>query len=364
MTHVILTTLTEEDARAAIKAVPRGPPLNAVDTTGASMNVKAWIPLVVAIVLGGIAAKVGRDMMSRKQPSKVETVNVTQIAVAKDNISPGTSLKLDALLANTVQETSVPPGAFRDRAALLNRVVTMPVLKGQPILENMLAPKGSSGGLTAVVPDGMRAVTLEVNEVSGVAGMLLPGCRIDIVTTLAGDGGGMVARTIARNLQIVAVGRKFNEGSKDQPREEGPEPIARTVTLLVNPKEAELIDLAAHTGTPRLVLRGSRDSSAGSAGDSESGVTLAELRGNLGERSGIGGMLTRMIENVSKMPPPTKSLFNDAPWVSPTTKPSESIRMVTVIRATKEQAVQIERRFDAAGKMPVAETDKSDAVGN
>ena len=117
------------------------------------MNAKAWMPLGVAIVLGGIAAKVGRDMLARKDgPGKSVTVQVTQVAVAKDNITPGTALKLDILLSNSVPEANLPIGAFRDRASLVNRVVTTSVMKGQPILENMLAPEGTSKGLTAIVP--------------------------------------------------------------------------------------------------------------------------------------------------------------------------------------------------------------------
>ena len=324
------------------------------------MNAKAMIPLVVAIALGGVAAKVGRDMLNRKEPAKAVTVNVTQCVVAKENIPPGTALRAENLIAKTMPDSALTPGAFRDSRALMNRVLTMPVMKDQPILENMLAPEGTSRGLTAIVPDGMRAVTLEVNEVSGIAGMLVPGCRIDIVTTLAGDGGGMVARTIARNLQIIAVGRKFSDGNKDGPKDDGMEPPARTVTLLVNPKEAQLVDLAAHTGSPRLVLRGSRDSRTDLQEDAEAGVTLAELRGGPGDRSGMGGFLTRLIETVSRNPTTRPGAMVEAS--APTTKPSDSMRLVTIIRATKEQAVQIERRVEP--KAGLVETDKAELPGN
>ena len=117
------------------------------------MNVKAWMPLIVAIVLGGIAAKVGRDMLSRKEAPQKLTVNVTRLVVAKENIPPGTALKAIDLVTNSVPETSITPGTFRDPVVLMNRVLTMPVLKGQPILENMLAPEGTSKGLPAIVPD-------------------------------------------------------------------------------------------------------------------------------------------------------------------------------------------------------------------
>ena len=324
------------------------------------MNVKASVPLIVAIVLGGVAAKVGRDMLSRKEAPKQVTVNVTRLVVAKENITPGTALKLTDLLANSVPETSVTPGTFRDPGVLLNRVVTMPVMKGQPILENMLAPEGSSKGLTAIVPDGMRAVTLEVNEISGVAGMLVPGCRVDVVTTLAGEGGQMLARTVARNLQIIAIGRRFTEVVKEPGKDEGPEPAsARTVTLLVSPHEAELMDLASHTGSPRLILRGSRDTHSDLQGEVGS-VTLAELRGSTGDSAngGLGGIFTKLIETIARATPPARptSLFSDPP--QPATKPADQTRLVTIIRNTKEQAVQIETRTEMK-PTNFAETDLS-----
>ena len=326
------------------------------------MNIKAWAPLIVAIVLGGIAAKVGRDMLSRKDAPQKITVNVTRLVVAKENIAPGTALKAIDLVANSVPETSVTPGTFRDPVVLMNRVLTMPVLKGQPILENMLAPEGTSKGLPAIVPDGMRAVTLDVNETSGVAGMLAPGCRIDMVTTLAGEGGQMLSRTIVRNLQIIAVGKRFSDPAAKEPgkepgKEESPEQApARTVTLLATPREAQLIDLAVHTGSPRLVLRGSRDSRGDLQNDLES-VTLAELRGSADRSSGLSGAFTKLIETIAKATPPTKptSLFNDAP-TQPTTKPVEQTRMVTIIRNTKEQAVQIETRVEPRAST-LADTD-------
>jgi pilus assembly protein CpaB len=325
------------------------------------MNAKAWMPLGVAIVLGGIAAKVGRDMMSRKEVTKTVTVNMSRVVVAKENISPGTALKAESLVATPVAEGSLPPGSFRDVISLNNRVVTMAVIKGQPILENMLAPEGTSKGLTAIVPDGMRAVTLEVNEVSGVAGMLVPGCRIDIVSTLSGEGGQMVARTIARNLQIVAIGRHFAEASKDGAKDEAPEAApARSVTVLATPREAELIDLAAHTGTPRLVLRGSRDSRTDLGSDSEA-VTVAELRGTPIERGSTWGQsVARLIETFSKAQQPApRGLFTEsAP--QPTTKPAD-VRNVMVIRNTKEQAVQIEKHNEPKTSTFV-ETDRGDAI--
>jgi pilus assembly protein CpaB len=308
------------------------------------MNLKTWAHLAIAIVLGGIAAKVGHDLLARRAAPKSVVVNVARVVVARDNVAAGAALKATDLATSNVAEGSVAPGSFTDINQLVSRVVTMPVIKGQPILKNMLAPEGSGKGLTAIVPDGMRAVTLEVNEVSGVAGLLVTGCHVDIVTTLAGggDASSMISRTVARNLPIVAVGRRLSESGKD----DGPESqLARTVTLLVTPRQAELIDLATHNGMPRLVLRGSRDSRS-DLGDSSEGVTLAELRGLPAATAGSGSPITRLFTqllNPNPTPATGASLFTGSR--NRTTKPADQddprFRQVVIIRNTREEAVRV-----------------------
>ena len=315
------------------------------------MNTKALIPLVVAIVLGGVAAVMGHRMMTKKNAVKPElvTVNVSQIAVAKVDILPGTAITKDMINFVSVPEKQIGMGTARDPNKVIGRVLTLPLMKDQPVMDMMLAPLGSSTGIVSLVPDGKRAVTLEVNEISGVGGMLVPGCNIDIVTTISDKSGQMLSKTIVRNLKVLAVGRKITEAKENEKKDpNAPEaPVARTVTLEVTPTQAELIDLAAHTGTPRLVLRGSRDSQDDvKNGRPSEGITLAQLRGN-SEEGGVSGAISKIFEVIAKSQPPVgKSIFNE-PVIKPTSQPVDSnIRTVTVIRATKEQAVQIERRYE------------------
>jgi pilus assembly protein CpaB len=330
------------------------------------MNFKNAIPLAVAIVLGGVAAKVGHDLVAhQKAAAAISNASVARMIVAKDGIAPGTILTAELLGFVTVPVATVPPGSFADGVVLSKRVTIVSLMKGQPIMENMLAPEGSSNGLTAIVPDGYRAVTLDVNEVSGVAGLLVPGCRIDVVTTIPAESGQMVARTIARNLEIVAVGRRFGDAVKVGAKEDaGDLAPAKSVTVIVTPKEAELIDLAAHTGAPRLVLRGSRDTKTDLSDDFTQGVTLADLRGMQSEHMGFSGLITKLIEVVARAQTPAPSSLFETP--AATTKPVESTtRLITVIRNTKEEAVQIERRIEGfQGPTPVANTDQSDVNKN
>jgi pilus assembly protein CpaB len=238
------------------------------------MNVKAVVPLVVALGLGVVAAKMGKDMMAKGRQG--EQTKLVKLVVAKEDLSPGSTIKDTDVTVRDLPAASASPETFASPSDLVGRVVTGQVTKGQLVTSGLLARKGSLGGAQAMVPEGMRAVTLEVNEYSGVGGLLTPGSHVDVVQTIRGksDDDGTVARTIVENLTVIAVGRKLstltNANGETEPA------MAKSVTLLATPEEAEAIDLATHVGNPRLVLRNGSDVSVGNS----KGVTVAELSGH------------------------------------------------------------------------------------
>jgi pilus assembly protein CpaB len=339
-----------------------------------AMNLKTWLPLGCAVLLGTLAAKIGHDMLSRKPAEKTVEVHVAKVVVAKENVAGGSPLKASDLAVTKVDEKLAPAGTISSPEELVGRVVTGQVMKGQPILQGMLAPKGSAVGLTAIVPEGKRAVTLEINEVSGVAGLLSVGCRVDVISTFPGEDGQMLSKTIVNNLQVIAVGRKFatsGTAAAQQAAKEGKDasevndgPVARNVTLLVTPKEAEMLALASQTGNPRLVLRGSRDESAAATNDA--GITLARLRGDRpkdnepGTWSKLVTAVGTLSQQVQVQTPPQNSLFaNSSP--APSTQPAKPVRQVTVIRNTKEENVQLDAPRPIQGGPVMADTkDKTD----
>jgi pilus assembly protein CpaB len=240
------------------------------------MNWKTIVPLVVALGLGVVAAKIGKDMMARgRQQGEVKTIKV---AAAKEDLTPGAMIKEIDVVLRELPAASVASNSFANLGDVVGRVVTSQVNKGQPVLETMLAPKGALGGAQAMVPEGMRAVSLEVNEFSGVAGLLTPGSHVDIVQTIRGkDDASAMAKTIVENLTVIAVGRRMSTAAPVAgPGGEVEGQISRSVTLLATAEQAEAIDLASHTGSPRLVLRNGRDGTVTGG----KGVTVAELRGN------------------------------------------------------------------------------------
>jgi len=234
------------------------------------MNLKQSIPLIAAIGLGLVAAKIAHDVSAKKTAApEIKTVDVV---VAKGPIGPGTALTPELLDVTKIPGETLPPGAVASSDSLLGRVTLAPLFDGQPVRGDYLAPKGTPAGLVSLVPPGMRAISVDVNETSSVAGLIVPGCRVDIVSTLGTDNDHMVARTVAEDIPVVAVGQRLSaqraEGDKDG--------SYHTITLLATPHNAELIVLAANTSRTRLVLRGVGDKART---DSE-GVGFAELRGH------------------------------------------------------------------------------------
>jgi pilus assembly protein CpaB len=140
------------------------------------------------------------------------------------------------------------------------------------MFDGLLAAPGSEGGLTALVPDGMRAVAVEITESSGVGWMLVPGCRVDVIAALRQESGEM-ARTIVENVKVQAVGQRLVKDRNDGNGSRGE--VMKTVTLIVTPKDAESIELAGNSGKLRLVLRGANDTRP----TASSGVRMAELTG-------------------------------------------------------------------------------------
>ncbi len=215
------------------------------------MNVKKIAPLVVALILGGIAAKMAFNFVKNRSQNTTEAKR-TQIVIAKRNIDAGDVLTTDDLTMGDVASEAVPDTVFTSPDQLVGRVTVVPLIQGQAITTTLLAPRGVGPGLQATVPIGMRAVTVDISEITGVAGYLIPGCHVDLLQTVKDPKTGLpVARTLAQNVKILAVGMKHNPSDGDGG--------GRSVTLLVTPEQAELVELASQIGRTRLSLRSGND---------------------------------------------------------------------------------------------------------
>jgi len=320
------------------------------------MNWKTWVPLVLAIVLGVVAAKVARDAILKNRGNAANDGKFTRIVVAKGDLEPGKELAEGDLTLTQVQADMAPANAFTDVKMVVGRVTEAGMVKGQSIVEPLLAPQGAGSGLQALVKSGMRAITLEVNEFSGVAGLLTPGCHVDVLATIneGNSNGGQIAKTIVQNVKVMAVGQKTNAAGNEPPM---PNEMFKSVTVLASLADAEAIELACSTGRPRLVLRGGRDQEIAST----TGITLGELRGS-GSRNGD----PFVTEPVAVNPTPT-TLPTEA---APTTRPIEADavarrdshrRVVKMIKAGVESSVTL--RVDGIPETAVGTTDATDPFG-
>jgi pilus assembly protein CpaB len=224
--------------------------------TGNEMNKKFIGVLTFAfLVAAGASLVLYRVLINRPQPTKAAPTMV-QIVLANRDLEVGTVLKADDVkLADW--PGAVPAGATMRPQELVGRGVTTAIYAKEPIIESRLAPKGAGGGLAAMIPEGMRAVAIRVNEVVGVAGFVVPGMRVDILisgNTPGGNGSlGTLTRTLLQNIEVLSAGQDFKKDAEGKPV------LVQVVNLLVTPAQAEQLSLASSYTNIQLVLRNPLD---------------------------------------------------------------------------------------------------------
>lgn len=213
--------------------------------------------MIVVSVGIGLGAVV---LASRWISQQAATVASSKVVVAAIDIDLGTPLTPQMLKLADWPRGSVPAGATEDMKTLDTRVVKTSLLRGEPVLESKLAPVGATGGLSAVINQGNRAMTVRVNDVVGVAGFALPGNYVDIVvntedeTVKAENVNKSISKIVLEHIMVLAV-------AQEQNRDETKPKVVNAVTLEVTPDQAEKLDLARSVGTLSLVLRNQVDTS-------------------------------------------------------------------------------------------------------
>jgi pilus assembly protein CpaB len=217
------------------------------------MKLRGVLVLLLSLVLAGVAAvSANRWMASRLAGGAGGPLSGVVAAAAE--IPFGT--KIDATLIKMVQlpPEAVPATAFRDPQAVIGRIAAGTLYKGEVLMDGRVVEHVGGSALAAVVEEGKRAVTVRVNDVIGVAGFLLPGNRVDVISTRRKSGGehGMEAQTLLQNLKVLAVDQSTSP-EKNQPV------IVRAVTVEVDPAQAEQIVGATEEGKVQLTLRNPLD---------------------------------------------------------------------------------------------------------
>lgn len=231
-------------------------------------NARAIAMLALSLLIGLGASLIAAGWIQAKGVS-----DTSMVVVANSDIELGRRLGGPMLKAVKWPSGTVPEGSFSDLEALNERVVKTSVLRGEPILEAKLAPIGTKGGLSAVIKEGNRAITVRVNDVIGVAGFALPGNYVDVVVSTQQDGTGtggndgkQISKIVLGRILVLAVAQ---ESGRDETRPK----VVSAVTLEVTPSQAEKLDLARSVGTLSLVLRNQIDNQSVDT----SGITKKQL---------------------------------------------------------------------------------------
>jgi pilus assembly protein CpaB len=214
-------------------------------------NKRLLFVLGSAAVFGLLAAVSVSRYLSDAQAN---TRNMNNIVVAKVDIPLGTKVAAEQLSTVQFPANAIPEGTFSDAGKLVGRVTVMNVAAREPVTDFKLAPEGSAGGLSAVIPAGYRAMTVKVDDVIGVAGFLQPGTMVDVLTVIEQPGsmgsGNPISKIVLQNVKVLASGQNL-----DKPKDEREADAVKAVTLQVTPEQAEKLALASTEGKLRLVLR-------------------------------------------------------------------------------------------------------------
>jgi pilus assembly protein CpaB len=240
------------------------------------------------------------------------------IAVANVDIELGGRISPEMIRMAEWPEGSKPAGSFNDPAKLQGRVVLVSIQRGEPLTDGRLAPIGTKGGLSAVVPEGKRAMTVRVNDVVGVAGFALPGTYVDVMVNTQDEGGQRgdrdhsISKIVLERILVLAVAQEADRDST-KPK------VVNAVTLELTPKDAEFLDLARSVGTLSLVLRNQTDPKSVVVGG---GATKSEL---------LGLPKAEPIKVAASAPTPAPAVRRPAPLVA-AALPVTSRNCVEVIR--------------------------------
>lgn len=210
------------------------------------------IVLLVAVGAGGLAAYAVLQYL-RSIPVRQVEVTQTYTVVASRPLPTGTRLASADVKVVPWPASAPVPGAFDRIEAVVDRGVLAPLALNEPLTENKLAPVEAGAGLSPTIPAGMRAISVQVNEVVGVAGFVTPGTRVDVFATLRKSDEG-VTRVVVSNVQVLTAGTRY-----DQDKSQGEAIPSSVVTLLLTPADAERVVLAAAEGQIMLALRNPLD---------------------------------------------------------------------------------------------------------
>jgi len=308
-------------------------------------NRQTLIALGVAIVLGLVAVFLANNFLSAKQ-QQAYAGGTTKIAVATTPLAYGNDITPDKVRFVDYPNSSIPTGAFTNATQLMpagqKRVALMPIGLNEPILTGKISAVGAGASLAALLPAGMRAASVRINDVSGVAGFVQPNDSVDVLITrqMADAGNTQQTDVLLQNVRVIAIDQQAKNA-------DGTPKVGRTATLEVNPLDAQKLALAQEVGSLSLVLRkpGEQNNPVVET------VSMNDLRYNMygGARypapavvGGLGGAIAgamdrgaAAVRQASAPRPPVRHVGTAKP------KPVDNNRNIEIYRGTKSDQMSV-----------------------
>lgn len=201
--------------------------------------------LLAAAIVGLLAAGLIYLRLANQGDAKT-------VVVAASDIAAGTAIRADQVKEVPWAAVMTPQGSFQEAGPVIGRIARESLEAGEPILEFSLAKPDAKSGLTSVIREGWRAISVEADEVSGVAGFIMPGSYVDILLSGKDASGAPFSKIVLQYVRVLAV-EQDTKTDTTQPR------VVRAVTIELSPEQSERLDLARSIGKLSLVLRNEFD---------------------------------------------------------------------------------------------------------
>jgi pilus assembly protein CpaB len=227
---------------------------------------------IAVLVAAAATYGVYRAIETSKANNRVVTA---QVVVAAQDIPEGHVIDKIALTTGQWPVQTLPAGAFSSVDSVIGRVTRVPVFQGEPIVPGRLAPVGTTGGLEIKIAPGKRAMSVKINDVAGISGLIQPNSRVDVLVNIRDERSAketQVAKLFMENMRVLSVGQQVTRGDDGKPIN------ATTATLEVTPEEAERLAIAMGQGSIALVLRGYGDPDSIKTKGATSSDVLSQLR--------------------------------------------------------------------------------------
>jgi pilus assembly protein CpaB len=257
--------------------------------------------VVVAAVAAMFAAIIVYSALKKREAEVQQAmVKSVQIVVAARDLPLGTKIEAGSVKLARWSRDSVPPGAFTDPGAVMNTFVKDSFITNEPVVADKLyVGTRTAGVMPLLIPVGMRAMSVPVDEVSDIAGFVLPRTHVDVLVAIAGSGANEkpFSKIVLQNVEVLAVAQEIEHSKNDQPQ------VVKVVTLLVTPEQAERLGLASREGTLHLVMRSYSDQQIVATKGASLSDLIGATTGNQNDRTGEATVPAVQVRAAYRRPP-------------------------------------------------------------